>query len=111
MPLYEYQCSRCGTRIEKIQKFSDRPLTKCEHCGGKLERLLSSPAIQFKGSGWYVTDYARKSASSESRKTTSSSDGDEKKTSEPNKKAESSTTRGSKHESKAETRGVKESKS
>lgn len=63
MPLYEYQCKDCGAIIEKIQKFSDAPLRKCEKCGGKLERLLSSPAIQFKGSGFYITDYARKPAS------------------------------------------------
>ncbi|MGH9356357.1 MAG: FmdB family zinc ribbon protein [Terriglobia bacterium] len=63
MPLYEYQCKGCGAIVEKIQKFSDAPLRKCEKCGGKLERLLSSPAIQFKGSGFYITDYARKSGS------------------------------------------------
>lgn len=62
MPLYEYQCGQCGTKVEKIQKFSDPPLNRCEKCGGGLERLLSSPAIHFKGSGWYVTDYARKSS-------------------------------------------------
>ena len=60
MPLYEYRCVKCGALVEKIQRFSDPPLTKCEKCGGKLERLLSAPAIQFKGSGWYITDYARK---------------------------------------------------
>jgi putative FmdB family regulatory protein len=62
VPLYEYACRKCGATIEKIQKFSDKPLQKCESCGGQLERLLSSPAIQFKGSGWYITDYARKSS-------------------------------------------------
>jgi putative FmdB family regulatory protein len=62
LPLYEYQCAACGERIEKIQKFSDKPLTECQKCGGKLTKLLSSPAIQFKGSGWYVTDYAKKSS-------------------------------------------------
>jgi putative FmdB family regulatory protein len=66
LPLYEYQCLKCKALIEKIQKFSDAPLTKCEKCGGKLERLLSAPAIQFKGSGWYITDYARKSTGSAS---------------------------------------------
>ena len=67
MPLYEYQCKKCKHRFEKIQKFSDRPLKKCPECGGPLEQLLSAPAVQFKGSGWYVTDYARKgSAPSES---------------------------------------------
>ncbi len=73
MPLYEYQCRKCGATIEKIQKFSDPPLEVCEACGGELERLVSSPAIQFKGSGWYVTDYARKSSGGESAGPTSTS--------------------------------------
>jgi len=60
MPLYEYQCSKCGHRFERIQKFSDRPVTACPKCKGKVEKLLSSPAIQFKGTGWYVTDYGSK---------------------------------------------------
>lgn len=62
MPLYEYQCKKCRHRFERIQKFSDPVLKKCPECGGVLERLLSAPAVQFKGSGWYVTDYARKGA-------------------------------------------------
>ena len=62
MPLYEYQCKSCHTTTERIQKFSDPPLTVCPHCGGELEQLLSAPAVQFKGAGWYVTDYARKSS-------------------------------------------------
>lgn len=62
MPLYEYRCRKCGAHVEKIQKFSDKPLRTCEKCGGELERLVSAPAIQFKGTGWYVTDYARKSS-------------------------------------------------
>lgn len=61
MPLYEYQCKKCGHRFEKIQKFSDRPVKKCPECGGPVEQLVSAPAVQFKGSGWYVTDYAKKS--------------------------------------------------
>jgi putative FmdB family regulatory protein len=60
MPLYEYQCNKCGHRFERIQRFSDPLVEKCPDCGGKVERLLSAPAVQFKGSGWYVTDYARK---------------------------------------------------
>ena len=62
MPLYEYECKSCHTTTERIQKFSDPPLTVCPHCGGELEQLLSAPAVQFKGAGWYVTDYARKSS-------------------------------------------------
>jgi putative FmdB family regulatory protein len=65
MPLYEYQCDSCGHRFERIQKFSDPPIEKCPVCGGPVRKLISSPAIQFKGSGWYVTDYARKSEPSE----------------------------------------------
>lgn len=72
MPLYEYQCQSCGRRLERIQKFSDPPLTECPHCGGRLEKLISSPAIQFKGSGWYITDYARKSDKSGSDSSASS---------------------------------------
>src|SRR5262245_62983433 len=65
MPLYEYQCDACGSTFEKIQKFSDPPVAVCPKCGkGPVRKLISSPAIQFKGSGWYITDYARKSESS-----------------------------------------------
>ena len=62
MPLYEYQCKKCKHRFEKIQKFSDKMLTKCPECGGPIEQMISAPAVQFKGSGWYVTDYAKKSS-------------------------------------------------
>jgi putative FmdB family regulatory protein len=60
MPLYEYQCDACGFRFEVIQRFSDAPLESCQSCSGPVRKLLSPPAIQFKGSGWYITDYARK---------------------------------------------------
>ena len=63
MPLYEYQCARCG-RFEIIRKFSDPPLLACPTCGGEIQKLFSAPAIQFKGTGWYITDYARKSSGS-----------------------------------------------
>ena len=59
MPLYEYQCIPTGKRFEAIQKFSDPPLTECPECGGEVKKLLSAPAIQFKGAGWYVTDYGK----------------------------------------------------
>jgi putative FmdB family regulatory protein len=69
MPLYEYQCEACGQRFELIRKFSDPPVDVCAMCGkGPVMRLLSSPAIQFKGSGWYITDYARKGAKGEGAK-------------------------------------------
>jgi len=60
MPLYEYECERCGHVFEAIQKFSDPPITVCPKCGGPVHKLQSAPAFQFKGSGWYITDYARK---------------------------------------------------
>jgi putative FmdB family regulatory protein len=59
MPLYEYECEKCGHRFEKIQKFSDPPLDVCPKCGGALHKMQSAPAFQFKGTGWYVTDYAK----------------------------------------------------
>jgi putative FmdB family regulatory protein len=60
MPLYEYQCEACGHRFETIQKFSDSPLETCPKCGGHVQKLQSAPAFQFKGTGWYITDYAKK---------------------------------------------------
>lgn len=64
MPLYEYECDACGRRFEVIQKFSDSPIDVCTECGkGPVRKLMSSPAIQFKGSGWYITDYAQKGKS------------------------------------------------
>ena len=83
MPLYEYQCKKCGHRFEKIQKFSDKPVKKCPQCGGPVEQTISAPAVQFKGSGWYVTDYAKKSQASSSdggSKDSKESKKDEKKT-------------------------------
>ncbi len=63
MPIYEYQCEACGRRTEAIQRLSEKPLTECAECGGPIRRLLSAPAVQFKGSGWYVTDYAGRKSS------------------------------------------------
>ena len=74
MPLYEYQCNSCHHRFELIQRFSDPLAHACPECGGPVTKLLSSPAIQFKGSGWYITDYARKgSAAADSAKAADSS--------------------------------------
>jgi putative FmdB family regulatory protein len=107
MPIYEYQCKKCHHRFERIQKFSDAKIKKCPDCGGPVEELLNAPAVQFKGSGWYVTDYARKSGDSHTRKhdkkesakeSNSSSDG--------SSKTESS----SKAESKSESESKKDKK-
>ncbi len=90
MPLYEYQCKKCKHQFEKIQKFSDRLVKKCPKCGGPVEQLLSAPAVQFKGSGWYVTDYARKGSSPESgSKEAGSGDGASAKTADKTEKADS----------------------
>jgi len=93
VPLYEYECVSCGS-FEMIRKFSDRPLKKCPKCGGKVEKQLSAPAIQFKGTGWYITDYAKKSGGAE--KTGSDSGGEKKPAADPGgeKKAESKTEAG-----------------
>ncbi len=92
MPLYEYECKKCHHRFELIRKFSDPPVTKCPKCGGKVEQLMSAPAVQFKGSGWYVTDYARKSGAPASSGNGSESKSETKKTesSESKKKADKS---------------------
>jgi putative FmdB family regulatory protein len=68
MPIYEYRCEACGRRFEKLQKLSDPPCKKCPTCGGALRKVICSPAIQFKGTGFYITDYAKKSAPEPERK-------------------------------------------
>jgi putative FmdB family regulatory protein len=65
MPIYEFRCKKCNAHLEVFQKFSDKPPSRCRKCGGRLEKLMSAPAIQFKGEGWYVTDYARKGSKPE----------------------------------------------
>ena len=69
MPLHEYKCRKCGSIIEVLQKSGDAPPKSCQACGGKLQKLLSSPAIHFKGSGWYITDYAKKNSVAATEKT------------------------------------------
>lgn len=92
MPLYEYQCRKCKHRFEKIQKFSDPLVKKCPECGGPVEQMLSAPAVQFKGSGWYVTDYARKGSSGSSESKSSSSSEKEGGASKPAEKSDSKKT-------------------
>jgi putative FmdB family regulatory protein len=79
MPLYEYECKKCGHRFEKIQLYSARMVKKCPECGGQVEQMISAPAVQFKGSGWYVTDYAKKSSSPGSSGDSASKDKDKDK--------------------------------
>jgi|SRR4051794_3253165 putative FmdB family regulatory protein len=80
MPLYEYQCEACGNRFEKIQKFSDPLVDVCPKCGGPVHKLMSSPAIQFKGTGWYITDYAKKDGGARDSKSGTSETKDGKDT-------------------------------
>lgn len=106
MPLYEYKCLKCARRTEKIESVNGPHLKKCPHCGGKVEALISAPAIQFKGSGWYVTDYAGKSAAREAG--TNADKAAEKKESD----AKESTAKGSdsKDTSTKETKETKDTK-
>jgi putative FmdB family regulatory protein len=102
MPLYEYECKKCHHRFERIQKFSDPHVKKCPDCGGPVEQVVSAPAVQFKGSGWYVTDYAKKSAGG-----SASSDSTSKSDSKSESKAESKSD--SKSESKKDDKPKSES--
>ena len=94
MPIYEYECTQCGKLEEVLQKFSDKPLTKCQSCAGKLHKLVSQSTFHLKGTGWYVTDYANKSQSSAKpshkvkREAKTSSDNSSKKTEKSSKPAE-----------------------
>src|SRR5215472_7868681 len=99
MPIYEYRCAKCGKTIEVIQKMSDKPLKKHEQCGGALTKLISAAGFQFKGTGWYVTDYARKS-SGESKEASSDKKTESKETSSNGSKESSSS--GSSSAAKAE---------
>jgi len=90
MPMYEYECTACGHRFERIQKFSDSPIEECPNCGEhKVQKLVSSPAIQFKGTGWYITDYAKKSGVGTDTKAPASSDGSSAKDSSKESSKES----------------------
>ena len=109
MPLYEYQCDACSHRFEVIQKYSDSPIDVCPKCGGTVRKLLSSPAIQFKGSGWYITDYARSgktdSGSAASAKAEKSEKGETSAGSSSGKSDSTSSSSDSKSEAKSETKG------
>ena len=99
VPIYEYKCARCGEVFEAFQKITDRPLTKCKFCQGKVEQLISHTSFQLKGSGWYLTDYSRKSRPSDSPGSTvatESSKGGEKSGAGSGEKASSTTSKPSK---------------
>jgi putative FmdB family regulatory protein len=107
MPLYEYQCDACGHRFEKIQKFSDPPVESCPLCGAAVHKLLSTPAIQFKGTGWYITDYARKDGAKGDKSEGAAADS--KADAKPDAKTETKTE--SKSEAKTETKSGDAAKS
>lgn len=120
MPLYEYKCLKCGRRTEKIENVSGPHLKKCPHCSGKLEQMISAPAIQFKGTGWYVTDYAGKSGGNaggreekqaDDKKTTEKSDSEKKDSSKDSSTKESSSGASSKDSSSKEKKSEKSEKS
>ena len=112
MPLYEYECTKCHHRFERIVKFSDAPITKCPKCKGKVEQMISAPAIQFKGSGWYVTDYSKSGsslpASDGGVDKSDSKDGSKSETkSAPKSETKSDSKTESKSDSKTETKSSK----
>jgi len=109
MPLYEYECKKCGHRFEKIQLYSDKMVKKCPECGGQVEQMISAPAVQFKGSGWYVTDYAKKSSSPGSSGSSGDSSSKEKKDDKP--KSDSASKDSSSKESSSKESSSKESSS
>jgi putative FmdB family regulatory protein len=91
MPIYEFECRKCKAHLEVFQKLNDKQPTKCKKCGGRLEKLISASAIQFKGSGWYVTDYAGKSRkAAEKAEKDSSAPADDKKSEKSDKKTKES---------------------
>jgi putative FmdB family regulatory protein len=111
MPLYEYECKKCKHRFEKIQKFSDKMLKKCPECGGPIEQMVSAPAVQFKGSGWYVTDYAKKGSSSGSSSSSPENESSAKETKEAKEeKKDGKSDKDKKEKPKAESTQKKQKK-
>lgn len=100
MPLYEYACLKCKRHTEKIENVNGPHLKKCPHCGGKVESVLTAPAIQFKGSGWYVTDYAKKTAGGDSGKSDKGDKSEKAEKTEKGEKSDSKPASGTKSERK-----------
>jgi putative FmdB family regulatory protein len=105
VPIYEYLCQKCGHKFEKIQKFSDRLIKKCPECGGPVEQTITAPAVQFKGTGWYVTDYANKDGRNKSSSGSKES-GSSPEKADSNEKGDS---RESKESKEAKDKDTKES--
>ena len=107
MPIYEYKCSSCGQTFEVLQRFSDPPLTDHENCGGHVERLVSAAALRFKGTGWYVTDYARASSGSNGKNGDSKRESGDSKNGSGDSKSESGGSKSEAGGSKSESGGSK----
>jgi putative FmdB family regulatory protein len=110
MPIYEYECKKCHHRFERIQKFSDPKIKKCPECGGPVELVISAPAVQFKGSGWYVTDYAKKSAKGGESSSSDSAKSDSKSESKSDPKSDSKSESSSKKDDKPKSESKKAEK-
>jgi len=111
VPLYEYECVKCQRRTEKIENFAGPHLKKCPHCGGKVEQMVTAPSIQFKGSGWYVTDYAgKKGSSAESGAAAGSGNSDKSDSKDSGKDSGKENAKESSKESSAKESSSKESK-
>jgi putative FmdB family regulatory protein len=104
LPLYEYKCEGCGETFEVIQKFADEPVTVHEKCGGHVHRLMSAPSFQFKGSGWYATDYAKGGTSSHDKTDSGKTDSGKAESAKSDSDGKTSTDTGTKTESKSESK-------
>ena len=111
MPIYEYRCAKCSKVFETLQKFSDEPLKKHPQCGGKVERLISAPGFQFKGTGWYVTDYGKGGTLPPKTDSGAESKSESKSESQADSKSESKTEAKSESKSESKTESKSESKS
>jgi putative FmdB family regulatory protein len=110
VPLHEYQCKKCGHRFERIRKFSDRTLRTCPECGGVLEQLLHASAVQFKGTGWHVTDYPRKGSDKPSKERAATAESKESSGEKTEAKASAEESGSEKTEAKASTEPKKQEK-
>jgi putative FmdB family regulatory protein len=104
LPLYEYRCLKCDRHTDKIENLNGPHLKKCPHCGGKVESVITAPAIQFKGSGWYVTDYGRKNSGGDAQKSEKSEKSEKAEKSEKSEKSEKTSKSDSKSDSSKESK-------